>query len=89
MSDVLEGLGMLQMMRHHAMLWWGVRVARYSILIVFIVVIVGVLLAHEVLGPLVLVCSAILRDLSAHVHLAQLYCPGGGCIRIGSALLSR
>jgi len=48
------------------MLRWGVGVAwERATLFVLIVVVVAVLLAHEVLGTLVLVCAAILRDLSA------------------------
>jgi hypothetical protein len=33
-------------------------------LLILVVFVVGVLLAHEVLGALVLVCAAILHDLS-------------------------
>jgi hypothetical protein len=76
MSDVLESLGVLQMVRHDTVLWRSMRVAWNGILIFVVVFVVSVLLAHEVLGALVLVCAAILRDLSAHIHLAQLCGPG-------------
>jgi len=76
MSDVLEGLRVLQMVRHHAMVWRGMRVARHGALLILVVFIVGVLLAHKVLGALVLVRAAILRDLSVMPFSATLY-PGG------------
>jgi len=67
-TDVLEGLRVLHVVRHQAMLLWrGVGVAwRRAILVLILVVIV--LLAHKVLRALVLVCAAILRDLSARLH---------------------
>jgi hypothetical protein len=64
-SDVLEGLRMLQVVRHQGVLGRGVRVARCSALVVVVFIVVAVLLAHKVLGALVLVRAAILRDLSA------------------------
>jgi hypothetical protein len=71
MSDVLEAC-VLQVVRHHGMLWRGVRLARHAALFVVVVFIVGVLLAHKVLGALVLMCAAILRDLSAMPFSARL-----------------
>jgi len=64
-ADVLEGLGVLQMVRHHTVLGRGVRVSCDGALFILVVLVVAVLLAHKVLGALVLVCAAILRDLSA------------------------
>jgi hypothetical protein len=64
-SDVLIGRGVLQVVWHHGMLGRGVRVARSSALVVVVVFIVTVFLAHKILGPLVLMRAAILRDLSA------------------------
>jgi hypothetical protein len=65
MADVLVGLRVLQMVRHHAVLGRGMRVSRRgAALLVLIVFIVAIFLAHEVLRALVLVCAAILRDLS-------------------------
>lgn len=58
-SDVLESLGMLHMVGHQAVLLWrSVRVA-WRRAVVFVVIVVIVFLAHEVLRPLVLVCAAI------------------------------
>ena len=56
---------MLHMVLHHGVLGWGVRISWRRALVVFVVFIVAVLLAHEVLRALVFVSSAILRDLSA------------------------
>lgn len=68
MTDVLEGLGVLHVVWHQAVLLGrGVRVAWRRAFVVLIFVVV-VLLAHEVLRPLVFVCAAILRDLSARLH---------------------
>ena len=68
MTDVLELLRVLHVVRHQAMLLWrGVRVARRRA-IVLVVLIVVVFLAHEILRAFVLVCAAILRDLSARFH---------------------
>jgi hypothetical protein len=65
MADVLEGLRVLQVVRHHGMVRRGVRIARRRALLVLVVFLIAVLLVHKVLGPLVFVGSAILRDLSA------------------------
>jgi ABC-type protease/lipase transport system fused ATPase/permease subunit len=65
MADVLEGLRVLQVVRHHGMLGRGVRIAWRRTFLVLVVFLVAVLLVHKVLGPLVLVGAAILRDLSA------------------------
>jgi hypothetical protein len=65
LSDVLKGLGVLQVVRHHAMLRRGVRVAWRRALVLVVVFVVAVLFVHKVLGPLMLVSSAILRNLSA------------------------
>ena len=65
MADVLVSLRVLQMVRHHVVLGRGVRVSwRGAALLVLVVFIVAVLLAHKVLWALVLMCAAILRDLS-------------------------
>lgn len=69
MAYVLVGGIVLQMVSHHGVLGRGMRVPRgraghHGTLIVFVVV-VDILLAHEVLGPLVLVRAAILRRVSA------------------------
>jgi hypothetical protein len=74
-SDVLVGLRVLEMVRHHTVLGRGVRVARCSALLVLVVFIVAVLLAHKVLGALVLVCAAILRDLSVSCSFSATLCP--------------
>ena len=67
-TDVLEGLVLLHVLRHQTMLFGRcMRIARGRAL-VFVVFIVLVLLAHEVFRALVLVCAAILRDLSARLH---------------------
>ncbi len=67
-TDVLKGLGMLHVVWHQAVLLGRcVRVAWRRAVVVLIVVLI-VFLAHEVLRPLVLVCAAILRDLSARLH---------------------
>lgn len=52
------------------LLGWSVRFPG-SNAIVILVIIVVVLLAQEVLGTLVFVRAAILRDLLARLHLAQ------------------
>jgi hypothetical protein len=88
-ADVLVGLRVLQVVRHHGMLRRGVRVARRSALVVVVVLIVAVLLAHEVLGPLVLVRAAILRDLSARNSFSATLDPRAGCIHIGTGQWSR
>lgn len=72
MSDALEGLRVLQMVRHHGVIWRGVRVARHGAVLILVVFIVGVLLAHEVLRALVFVRAAILRDLSVMPFSAAL-----------------
>jgi hypothetical protein len=76
-SDVLEGLRMLQVVRHQGVLWRGVGVARSSALIVVLIVVVAVLLAHKVLRALVLVGAAILRDLSARSPFSAALVHGG------------
>lgn len=61
-SDVLEGGIVLEMVAHHGMLGRCVGVAargRAHYLVAILVLIVHVLLAHEVLGSLVLVGAAI------------------------------
>ena len=73
MSDVLE-LGVLHVRGDHAMLRRSVRVSRKTAFFIVIVVVVAVFFAHKVLGALVLVCAAILRDLSVSWHFsAALY----------------
>ena len=62
-ADVLE-LRVLHVMGHHGVLGRRVRVWGEAAFFVAIVVVVAILLAHEVLGALVLVCAAILGDLS-------------------------
>lgn len=60
MTDVLEGLVLLHVLRHQTMLFGRcMRIARGRAL-VFVVFIVLVLLAHEVFRALVLMCAAIL-----------------------------
>jgi hypothetical protein len=81
-SNVLVGRGVLQVVWHHGMLGRGVRVARSSALVVVVVFIVAVLLAHEVLGPLVLMRAAILRDLSAPCSFSAALNRGTGCAYI-------
>jgi hypothetical protein len=76
MPDVLVCLGMLQMMRHHSVLWRGVRVSWDSALVILVVFIIAVLFAHEVLRTLVLVCAAILRDLSVSCSFSATLNPG-------------
>lgn len=67
MSNMLEGLGMLHMVGHQAvLLWWCVRVAWRCAVVVFVFIIV-VFLAHKVFRPFVLVCAAILHSLSARL----------------------
>ena len=67
-TDVLEGLRVLHVVRHHAMLLGrGVGVAWRRAIFVLVLVLV-ILLAHKVLRAFVLVCAAILRDLSARLH---------------------
>lgn len=69
MTDVLERLRMVHVVRHQAvLLWWGVRVAWRRAILVFVLVLVAILLAHEVFRALVFMCAAILRDLSARLH---------------------
>lgn len=65
MTNVLEGLGMLEVVRHHRVLGRGVRVAGSGAIVVVILVVVAVFLAHKVLGAFVLVCVAILGAVSA------------------------
>jgi hypothetical protein len=75
-ADVLVGLRVLEMVRHHTVLGRGVRVPWCSgALVVLVLVIVAVLLAHKVLGALVLVCAAILRDLSVSCSFSATLCP--------------
>ena len=91
MADVLVGLGVLQVVRHHAVLGRRVRVAGCGGLVVLIVLVVAVLLAHKVLGPLVFVCAAILRDLSASCALSAALEPWDAekCLHIGTGQWSR
>lgn len=90
MSDVLE-LGMLHMMGHHGVVGGRVRVWGKGGVFVVIIVVVAVLLAHEVLGALVLVCAAILGNLSVPCRFSATLYPGpmGECLRIGSDQWSR
>lgn len=81
---------MLHVMGHHRVLGRGVRVSGKGALFIVVVVIVAIFLAHKVLWALVLVCAAILRDLSVSCTLAQLSVQGSrGCIRIGTGQWSR
>jgi hypothetical protein len=80
MSNVLKGLRMLEVMGHHAMLWRGVRVARRSTLLILVVFIIAVLLVHKVLGAFMLVCAAILRDLSVRCSFSATLYPGWGVV---------
>jgi hypothetical protein len=81
---------MLHVMRHHGVLGRGVRVSGEGALFVLIVVVFAIFLAHKVLWTLVLVCAAILRNLSVSCTLAQLSIQGSrGCIRIGTGQWSR
>lgn len=68
MTNVLEGLCMLHVVLHQAMLLGrGVGVAWRCALVV-LVFIVLVLLSHEIFRAFVLVCAAILRNLSVQLH---------------------
>jgi hypothetical protein len=75
MSYVLE-LRVLHVMGHHRVLGRGVRVSRQGALFVLLIVVVAVLLAHKVLWTLVLVCAAILRDLSVSFYFSAALNPG-------------
>jgi hypothetical protein len=77
MSYVLE-LRVLHVMGHHRVLGRGVRVSRQGGLFVLLIVVVAVLLAHKVLWTLVLVCAAILRDLSVSFCFSAALNPGSG-----------
>lgn len=74
-SYVLE-LRVLHVMGHHRVLGRGVRVPGQGALVVLIILVVAVLLAHEVLWTLVLVGSAILRDLSVSFCFSAALDPG-------------
>ena len=65
LSDVLE-LRVLHVL-HHGMLGRRVRVARWRAFLIFLIIVVAVLLAGEVLRTLVLVGAAILRCGSARM----------------------
>ena len=58
------------------MLGWGVRVSGKGALFIVVVVIVAIFLAHKVLWALVLVCAAILRDLSVSFCFSAALDPG-------------
>jgi hypothetical protein len=62
-SDVLEGGLVLHVMTHHGMLGRSVGVPGWGAgyVLIWVILVVQVLLAHEVLGPFMLVGSAILR----------------------------
>lgn len=87
MSDVLEAC-VLEVVWHHGVLWRRVRVARHGALLLFVVFIVGVFLAHKVLGPLVFMCAAILRDLSVVPFSGRLSPGRWGGIHIGRPLVA-
>lgn len=78
MAHVLEGLRVLEMVGDHGsgVVGRSVRVACGGGVVLLLVLIVAVLLAHEVLGALVLVGAAILRDLSA-MPLSAIFTPEG------------
>jgi hypothetical protein len=78
MANVLKGLRVLQMVRHHGMVGRSVRIARRRALVVLVVILITVLLVHKVLGPLVLVGAAILRDLSARGSFSAALSRRGG-----------
>lgn len=65
MTDVLEGRHVVW--HQTVLLGGGMRVAGRGAL-VFVVFVVVILLAHEVFRAFVLVCAAILRDLSARLR---------------------
>jgi hypothetical protein len=72
MADVLEGLCMLEVVRHHRVLGRGMRVAGSGAIVVVILVVVAILFTHEVLGAFVFVCVAILGEESAACCFAGL-----------------
>jgi hypothetical protein len=59
MTNMLEGLGMLEVVRHHRVLGWGMRVVGSGTIVVFVFIIITVLFAHEVLGAFMFVRIAI------------------------------
>jgi hypothetical protein len=59
MTNMLEGLGMLQVVRHHRVLGWGMRVVGSGTIVVVVFIVIAVLFAHEVLGAFVFVRIAI------------------------------
>ena len=64
MADVLESGSVLEVMGHHGMLRRCVRCSWRRTADVFLILVAGsCVLAHEVLGTLVLVCAAILWEL--------------------------
>jgi hypothetical protein len=65
MTNMLEGLGMLEVMRHHRVLGWGMRVVGSGSVVVVVFIVITVLFAHEVLGAFVFVRIAILGGVSA------------------------
>jgi hypothetical protein len=71
MTNMLEGLGMLQVVRHHRVLGWGMRVVGSGTIVVVVFIVIAVLFAHEVLGAFVFVRIAILGGESAMCEFAR------------------
>jgi hypothetical protein len=70
-TNMLEGLGMLEVVRHHRVLGWGMRVVGSGTIVVFVFIVITVLFAHEVLGTFVFVRIAILEGVSAMCEFAK------------------
>ena len=71
MTNMLEGLSMLEVVRHHRVLGRSMRVVGNGAIVVVFVIIIAVLFAHEVLGTFVFVCVTILGVVSAMCELAR------------------
>jgi len=61
---VLEGGLVLQVMRHHRVRWWRVRIGSLILTTFFIIIVIGLLLTHKVFWAFVFVWTAILRIVS-------------------------
>ena len=57
---MLERRLVLQVMRHHRVRWWRVRLWSLILTTFFIVIVIGLLLTHKVLWAFVFVWTAIL-----------------------------
>jgi hypothetical protein len=76
MSHVLVWSLVLQVMAHHGVLWGSVRVShgRGAHVLVLVILVVHLALAHEVLGTLVLVGSAILEKVVNEMKTSDCAC---------------